>query len=464
MPGTSPLPEADARRSFRRRRRTALALGLGVLAIVTTPARGAHAQSSGLRDLADAADILFGVAVDSDALATDGDYADLIVGNANMASTIREFDFAAVQPEPGVFDLSRPDAVVEFAADNDMTARGHGLVSSTRLPDWILDGSWTAETLGQVLRDHVTTVVAHYAERFPGVVTQWDVVDEAFLPDGALRNNIWRQVIGDDYLRIAFDAAHAADPAARLFYNDFYDDLAVTQDAVASGVPIVPGATRERSRCDDVPKCVGVRGVIGGLVADGAPIGGVGVQSRLLSPDPLDIGQFTTWVEDLGLRWAITEFDVPVPVTEIADPVTLAFQADAFARALRACVDSTACDTFVSSGVTDRVSSAPFETGGAFGGALFLDAAGAPKPAFDAMAEVLTSEMAVTTTEPLGTAAPNTVAQADTMLTPAGDDEGSDADNGTVTALVVGGVSLAVLAAIIALARRRVRAARPPSA
>jgi endo-1,4-beta-xylanase len=405
MSGASPLPERPARR----RRRTGLVVGLGALAVMTAAAGGATAaQESGIRELADAAGVFFGAAVDADTLEADETYGELIVDNANMVSTIREFDFAVVQPEPGVFDFSHADIVVDFAAASDMTARGHGLIGSTALPDWVVDGSWTAESLGQVLRDHVTAVVTRYADRSPGVVTQWDVVDEAFLPDGTLRNNIWRQVIGDDYLRIAFDAARAADPDARLYYNDFYDDLAVTQDAVASGVPIVPGATRDRSRCDDVPKCVGVREAIGGLVAAGVPIDGVGVQSRLLSPDPLDVGEFTAWVEDLGLEWAITEFDVPVPVTEVADPATLEFQAEAFAQALQACVDSPACDTFVVSGVTDRVSSAPFETGGAFGGALFLDAEGQPKPAFDAMADVLRSAVAVPTTEPPATAAPTT--------------------------------------------------------
>ena len=57
-------------------------------------------------------------------------------------------------------------------------------------------------------------------------------------------------MIGDDYLRIAYEAAREADPDAVLFYDDFYDDVAVTQDAVASGVPIVPGANAERTTCD----------------------------------------------------------------------------------------------------------------------------------------------------------------------------------------------------------------------
>ena len=378
-------------------RRFVLALvAIGALLAATAPA--VTAQNAGLRDGADAAGLNFGTAVTTDALTSDEAYRNLLVDNVNMVSTVDEVDFAVVQPQPGVYDFARADALVDFAAANDMTARGHRLVTADGLPDWIVTGSWTAETLGQVLRDHVTALVSRYAERNPGVVTQWDVVDEAFLPDGTLRDSIWRQVIGDDYLRIAFEAARAADPTAELFYDDFYDDLSVTQDAVDNGVAIVPGATTDRSNCADVPKCVGVQAAIADLVASGAPIDAIGLQSRIRSPDPVDITQFASWVEDLGLRWAITELDVPLPVTEIVRAESLAFQAQVYADTLAACVESEACDTFVTWGVTDRLPPTPDTTGGAFGGALWFDAADAPKPAFDAMAAVLGPASVVATT------------------------------------------------------------------
>ena len=218
-----------------------------------------------------------------------------------------------------------------------------------------------------MLREHVSTVIGHFRDRNPGVVTQWDVVGDAFLPDGSPRPTTWQQVIGDDYLRLAFEAAREADPSATLFYDDFYDDLSVTQDAVASGVPIVPGANAERSSCDAVVKCGAVRDRIGTLLADGAPIDGIGFQSHLFSPDPTDFGEFSGWVGELGLSWAVTEFDVPLPVTEIDNPESLAFQADIYADALGACVDDPGCDTFVTWGISDRFSPIPAETGGAFG-------------------------------------------------------------------------------------------------
>lgn len=433
-------------------RRLSIALTVGIVALtVSVPA--ASAQEPGLRSAADAAGIEFGSAVTAGAL-SDEAYRTLLIDNVNMLSTVDEVDTAVVQPQPGVYDFARADELVDFAAANDMAVRGHRLVTSDGLPDWIVNGTWTAETLGEVLRDHVTTVVSRYADRNPGVVTQWDVVDEAFLPDGTLRNSIWRQVIGDDYLRIAFEAARAADPTAQLFYDDFYDDLSVAQDAVDSNVPIVPGATTERSSCADVPKCVGVQVTISGLVGAGVPIDGIGLQSRILSPNPLDVTQFTTWVEDLGLRWAITESDVPLPTTEITNADSLEFQAQVYADTLSACVDSAACDTFVTWGVTDRLPPSPDPTGGAFGGALWFDAADSPKPAFTAMKTVLeeSASAAPMTSSPSLTDSTIAPVTPSTAVDPEGDTEN---DSGPAAGLLIGGLALAVVAGIVFALRRR---------
>jgi endo-1,4-beta-xylanase len=433
------------------RRPSRATLLLAVLAAgFAVGAQPAGAQSDGLRSLADASGLNFGAAVTLDALTTDPAYRQLVIDNLNMISTVDEVDFGVVQPQPDVFDFSRADALVEFADQESIAARGHGLIGSDGLPDWLVGGTWTADTLSAVLRDHVTTVVGHFAEEYPGVVTQWDVVDDAFLPDGTLRNNIWRQVIGDDYIRIAFDAARAADPDAVLFYDDFFDDLSVTQDAVDNGVAIAPGATAERSSCDDIPKCVGVRGMISALVDSGVPIDGIGLQSRLLSPEPADLATFAAWIDELGLTWAVTEFDVPVPTTEIANPETLAFQAETYASALSACIDSSACDTFVTWGITDRLPPEADVTGGSFGGALWIDAADAPKPAFDAMAAEFTplEPVTATTSEEL---AASVTTPSTTGLGATGTGQGGDAPVGLIAAIA----ALGLIGVVVVILRRR---------
>jgi GH35 family endo-1,4-beta-xylanase len=435
-------------------RSTSVALVLFVAMLTTAGAASTGlAQSTTLRPLADAAAISLGAAVDVDAL-DDAGYRALLVDHVNLVSTKGDLSMAVVQPEQGVFDFSRAESIVDFAVEHDMVVRGHELIGGA-VPGWVSAGSWTAESLGQVLRDHVTAVVGHFEERNPGVVVQWDVVAEAFLADGTPRPTVWQQVIGDDHFQIAFEAARDADPEAVLFYDDFYDDVAVTQDAVASGVPIVPGANAERTTCDAVPKCVGVRDRIAALVADGVPIDGAGFQSHLFSPDPADFTQFTAWVGELGLNWALTEFDVPLPVTEIANPETLEFQAREYADALAACVDAANCDTFVTWGITDRFSSIPAETGGAFDGALWFDVNDQPKPAFDAMAQVLTESgpaPSTPSTDPGGDLAAGSIVDS-TAVTDGSD--GSDGDSSPVVAALVGLAALGAIAAVVAIARRR---------
>lgn len=431
-------------------RSTTAALALcGVLLTTTGASWTVRAQSTTLRPLADNADILFGSAVDVDTL-DDAGYRSLLIDHVNVLSTKAELSMNVVQPAQGEYDFSRAESIVDFAIEHDLVVRGHDLIGSA-VPGWVSAGTWTAQSLGQVLRDHVTTVVGHFRERNPGVIVQWDVVADAFLADGTPRPTVWQQVIGDDHLQIAFEAAREADPDALLFYDDFYDDVAVTQDAVASGVPIVPGADAERTTCDAVPKCVGVSSRIAALVAADVPIDGVGFTSHLFSPDPLDLTQFTSWVGELGLGWAVTEFDVPLPVTEIANPESLEFQAQVYAESLAACVAALNCDTFVTWGISDRFSPIPAETGGAFDGALWFDADDRPKPAFDSMVQVLTElgpAVSASSVQPsIQSTIESTIAPEATVET--------DDSNPTIVAVLVGMAALGVTAVAITVARRR---------
>jgi len=75
------------------------------------------------------------------------------------------------------------------------------------------------EVLLQRLKDHITAVVTRYKD----VIYAWDVVNEVISdrPDEFYRNSVWYRICGEEFIAKAFEYAHAADPKAILFYNDY---------------------------------------------------------------------------------------------------------------------------------------------------------------------------------------------------------------------------------------------------
>lgn len=193
-----------------------------------------------------------------------------------------------IHPEPGRYDFAAADALVDFAEAHGQKVIGHTLVWHSQCPDWVFEDDTGApisrEALLERLRDHIQTVAGRYKGRIHG----WDVVNEAVNSDGSWRDSKWRQILGPDYLEIAFRLAHDADPDAELYYNDYSMTDAGKRDQVVEMV-------RDFKR----------RGV---------PIHGVGLQAHwaLDYPSDAEISDALDAYAALGVGVMITELDVQV--------------------------------------------------------------------------------------------------------------------------------------------------------
>lgn len=127
----------------------------------------------------------------------------------------------AIQPKEGKFRFRRADRFVDFARCNGMEVTGHCLVWNEQTPAWFFTDSLgnpaSRDLLISRMKSHIMNTMGH----FRGKVKGWDVVNEAFGDDGQLKHTRWYDIIGPDYIELAFRFAQEADPDAELYYNDF---------------------------------------------------------------------------------------------------------------------------------------------------------------------------------------------------------------------------------------------------
>jgi len=350
-----------------------------VLALVVPAAQGAPSEPT-LRSQAPH-DLEIGSAVWGQKELLDHDrknptqFQRILSGEFGSLTPENDMKWAEIHPEPGVYDFSGADAVVAFAKAHGQEVRGHTLLWHSQNPEWVTEASdtWTCEEARDVLEDHVRTVVGRYA----GEIYEWDVANEIFQDDwdaGGVRlrteANPFLKACSDDPVGLLGDAfrwAHEADPDALLFMNDYN----------AEGINAKTDAYYELAK---------------ELLADGAPLQGFGAQSHLSLQYGFDDSMQANFERfaDLGLKVAVTEADVRMPLGDDGEPTAeqIALQADRYDRLLQACLDVSACSSFTVWGFDDERSWVP----GVFpeGYATIMTGGFEKKPAYDVLLAGLT--------------------------------------------------------------------------
>ena len=210
-----------------------------------------------------------------------------------------------LQPVEGEFNFKLADQFVKFGEENNMYIIGHTLVWHSQAPKWFFTDATgkdvTREVLIERMKNHIFTVVG----RYKGKVKGWDVVNEAFEDDGSWRNSKFYQIIGEDYIRLAFQFAHEADPDADLYYNDY--------------------SMAHEGRRNTVVKMVKE------LKSQGVRIDGVGLQGHMdmVFPDLDEFEKSMLAFAETGVKLMITELDVtvlPRPGIDVGAEISASFE------------------------------------------------------------------------------------------------------------------------------------------
>ncbi|WP_328647339.1 PHB depolymerase family esterase [Amycolatopsis sp. NBC_00348] len=303
----------------------------------------------------------FGTAVSASRL-SDSVYTGILSREFSMITPENEMKIDATEPNQGQFSYGNADRIVAQARSQGAQVRGHTLAWYGQQPGWMqgMEGS----SLRSAMLNHVTQVATHYR----GQLYSWDVVNEAFADgsSGARRDSNLQRT-GNDWIEAAFRAARAADPGAKLCYNDYNTD--------------------DWSQA----KTQAVYRMVQDFKSRGVPIDCVGFQSHFNSASPVPSNYQTTLQNfaDLGVDVQITELDIEGSGTT---------QANSFRTVTNACLAVARCNGLTVWGIRDtdswRASATP----------LLFDGSGNKKAAYTAVLDALNG--GTTTTPPPTTTTP----------------------------------------------------------
>lgn len=206
-----------------------------------------------------------------------------IVRQFNMATPENSMKSALLLSKWDTYNFEMADKLVTFGQKHNIKINGHTLIWHSQLPSFIR-GIHSADSIRTFFTNHIKTV----AGRYDGKILSWDVVNEALNEDGTMRQSVFLQHLGDDYVTEAFRLAQQAAPKTELYYNDYNNERPA-----------------KRAGCIALIKKVQQAGV---------RIDGVGIQGHWhVGKVPLnDIEESILQYAALGLKVMFTELDIEV--------------------------------------------------------------------------------------------------------------------------------------------------------
>jgi endo-1,4-beta-xylanase len=274
----------------------------------------------------------------------------------DMVTPGNEMKWDTTEPSNGSYNFGPGDTIVNFAQSHNMRVRGHNLVWHSQLPGWV--SSLPLNQVQGVMESHITTEATHYK----GKVYAWDVINEPFNEDGSLRQDVFYQAMGSGYLADAIRTAHAADPNAKLYINDYN----------------IEGENAKSNALYSLAQS---------MLAQGVPLNGIGLESHfILGQVPSSMLANMQRFANLGLDVAVTELDDRIQLP--ASSANLQQQAADYATVVNDCLAVSHCPGVSQWGVGDADSWINGTFSG-YGAATMYDNNYQPKPAYNSTLNAL---------------------------------------------------------------------------
>ena len=217
-------------------------------------------------------------------------------GLLDKATTLSDIDTYRDAPALKFKHLSTE---LGFAKKNGMTVRGHTLVWHSQTPEWLFYKDYEVggeladrELMLRRMENYIKGVMEWTDANYPGLISAWDVVNEAADDKNGMRQSLWYKTVGEDFVARAFEFARKYAPeGVKLFYNDY-------------------NSYQKRKQED----------ILGFLkpVAEAGNIDGVGMQSHIGTYTNIDeyMNALQRYVSELGVEIQITELDIEAPKSD----------------------------------------------------------------------------------------------------------------------------------------------------
>ncbi|WP_243347625.1 endo-1,4-beta-xylanase [Parabacteroides sp. FAFU027] len=263
-----------------------LVAAVALLTIIFTPGKCIAQQT--VKD-ALKGKFLIGAAINDDQVTGKDSLSDkILIQHFNSITAENCMKSEVVQPEEGKFDFTQADRFIAFGEKLNMSIHGHVLIWHSQAPKWFFVDKNGKDVSRKVLIERMKKYITTVMKRYKGRIKSWDVVNEAIMDDGSFRPSKFYQIIGEDYIRLAFQFARKADPKALLIYNDYSMAL--------------PG------------KREGVVKMIRNLQKQGVKVDGIGMQGHFSMdfPTVADEEKSIEAFAALGVKISISELDMTV--------------------------------------------------------------------------------------------------------------------------------------------------------